>query len=297
LPAHDALLVDSIVAAAVAPSIAAVGSRAPVIAIVHQQPGGVDHLWVRSSLQRSLDLLLYRRVAGVIAVSDWLGDQLVAAGVNRGRITLAPPGCEPTVAHAPSPRSGNEVQVVAVSNWTRNKNVHLIVEAFVRLEPGITTLHLVGDTTIDPAYARRVRAHIAQGDLRDRVIEHGSLAPADVERIIRSSDVFVHASRHESYGSAVAEAMGAGVPVVAFAVDNLPYLIGDGREGLLVPFGDISWMASALGLLLRDRGRRQAMGNAARDRAMRFPTWSESAERFFGAIRRLIDASQVESRR
>lgn len=266
----------------------------PVIGIVHQQPGGLDRPWFSRLARQSLDGLTYRRARGVICVSEWLADQLVRRGLDRDRITVVRPG-RPAL-RPESVRPEGQSQVVAVSNWTANKNVHLIIEAFARVEDDRATLHLIGDSQRDPGYTHQVRARIARDDLGQRVIEHGSLAPSEVDPMLMSSHIFVHAARHESYGSAVVEAMAAGLPVIAFGVDNLPYLIRDGREGLLAPFGDIPWLVAALRSLLGDPLGRQAMGRAARERAAGFPTWSESAQRFFVTIRRFLSAAQAESR-
>src|SRR5256885_408290 len=56
LKASDAVLLDSIVAGVVAPWLGSLGSSPPVVAVIHQQPGGVDYWPVRSALQARLDL-------------------------------------------------------------------------------------------------------------------------------------------------------------------------------------------------------------------------------------------------
>jgi glycosyltransferase involved in cell wall biosynthesis len=53
-------------------------------------------------------------------------------------------------------------------------------------------------------------------------------------------------------GRALIEAMAAGLPVVASRVGGIPSLIEDGKNGLLVPAGDSSAIASALRRILDD---------------------------------------------
>jgi glycosyltransferase involved in cell wall biosynthesis len=53
-------------------------------------------------------------------------------------------------------------------------------------------------------------------------------------------------------GRALIEAMAAGLPVVASRVGGIPSLIEDGKNGLLVPAGDSSALASALRRILDD---------------------------------------------
>jgi len=284
----DALLVDSIVAAAAGRAVASARPRIPVIAVVHQQPGGVDASIPLRALRRSLDLALYRRAGRVIAVSDWLRDKLVREGVSQERIVVVPPGREPPgrfLAPAPDLRRGRRAALICVSNWVRNKRIDLALDAVARLPPVMATLHLVGDENADRRYAAQLRRRIGRDDLRDRVVVHGRLPPQEVAGLLAGADLLVHPSRHESYGQAVAEGMTAGVPVVAFAIDNLPYLVRDGLDGKLVAFGDVSAMASAIAELILDGDRRETMRANARSRAAGFPTWADSADRFFAAIR------------
>ncbi len=60
------------------------------------------------------------------------------------------------------------------------------------------------------------------------------------------------------------EAMALGVPVVSTRVSGIPELVHDGQNGLLVEQDDHFALADALDALLRDEGRRRALGAAAR---------------------------------
>jgi glycosyltransferase involved in cell wall biosynthesis len=62
----------------------------------------------------------------------------------------------------------------------------------------------------------------------------------------------------------VLEAMAAGLPVVCTPVGGVPEAVTDGREGWLIPSGDVNALAGALDKLLSDAGLRRRMGEAAR---------------------------------
>jgi glycosyltransferase involved in cell wall biosynthesis len=68
---------------------------------------------------------------------------------------------------------------------------------------------------------------------------------------------------------AIAEAMAAGRAVVATRVGGVPFMVADGRTGLLVEPGDVRGLADAAITLLKDPERRLAYGRAARFEAER----------------------------
>jgi glycosyltransferase involved in cell wall biosynthesis len=65
-------------------------------------------------------------------------------------------------------------------------------------------------------------------------------------------DVLAVPSRQESFGLVAAEALMAGIPVVASAVGGLPEVLEDGAVGMLVPPEDPSALADAIELVLSD---------------------------------------------
>jgi glycosyltransferase involved in cell wall biosynthesis len=73
------------------------------------------------------------------------------------------------------------------------------------------------------------------------------------------------------------EYMAAGLPVVAPAIDRIPTLLADGKEGILYTPPAGGSLAEALAdalLALSDPARRRTLGAAARERAMREYSWA-----------------------
>jgi glycosyltransferase involved in cell wall biosynthesis len=86
----------------------------------------------------------------------------------------------------------------------------------------------------------------------------------DVPQLLSAATISVMPSLNEALSNVVLESMAAGAPVVATRVGGTPEAIADGVNGLLVPPGDPSAMASAMAALLRDRSRARRLGDAAR---------------------------------
>ncbi len=287
----SAVLLDSIAAAYAAPALAARRLDAPLVGVLHQPPGGIDHGSMRARAQGQLDRLAWRRAELLIAASDSLAEQLVKARFPRSRIRVVPPGRDVAPAprdRVPDLRNGRGAAILTVANWLPRKGILELLEAFARLPADAATLHLAGDESVDPPYAARVRSRLADPDLAGRVVLHGRLAREDVAALYRAADVFALPAYREPYGTVWGEAAAFGLPVVGWRAGNLPYLADDEREALLVEPGDVAALSAALLRVASDEDTRATLGAAARRRALTRPTWEESAALFFSAIREVL---------
>jgi len=97
--------------------------------------------------------------------------------------------------------------------------------------------------------------------------------------VFAASDLVVIPSLIEAVSIAGLEAMATGKPVIATQVGGLPYLVEDGRTGILVPPADHHSLASAMIRLLEDAPLRQRMGAAGRDRIEQQFLWDSIARR------------------
>ncbi|PTL56482.1 glycosyltransferase [Paraconexibacter algicola] len=88
----------------------------------------------------------------------------------------------------------------------------------------------------------------------------------DVDTVYGAADVVVVPSKQpDPFPNAALEAAAAGCCVVASAHGGLPEMLRDGETGVLVPPGDPAALAAALGDLVDDPARRDALGAAARE--------------------------------
>ncbi|MGP8163462.1 MAG: glycosyltransferase family 4 protein [Acidimicrobiales bacterium] len=80
----------------------------------------------------------------------------------------------------------------------------------------------------------------------------GQISQAELRALYNRSRVFMLSSRYEGWGLPAAEAMACGAAVVSTRCGGVEDFLVDGRNGLLVPVGDPSALASAVMRLLRD---------------------------------------------
>ena len=286
----DVLVLDSIAAAFLGPWLPR-RPRTPTVGSLHQPPGGIDHGPVRRTLQARLDRRAWRRARLLIVASQALGDEVAAQGYPPERIRVVPPGRDMPAPSGHPPvdlRRGRRTSLLCVANWVERKGILDLLEATARLPDRLATLHLAGDDQADPRYGARVQARLARPDLAGRVVVHGPVPAERVAVLYREADVFVLPSLREPFGTVWGEAMAAGLPVVGWRAGNLPHLATDGREGLLVTPGDVAGLRHALRRLAEDEDLRRRLAAAAGRRAAARPTWAQSADLFFGALREAV---------
>ena len=150
---------------------------------------------------------------------------------------------------------------VAVGRLDPQKGFDLLLEAFARVAKDIPDWRLViwGEGPLRPALEAQ---RDALGLSREQVSLPGvSARPGEW---IESADAFVLSSRFEGWPNALAEAIAAGLPIVAFACRfGTTDMIRDGVEGLLVPPEDVGELAAALKRMATDDALRQSLGAEA----------------------------------
>lgn len=119
----------------------------------------------------------------------------------------------------------------------------------------------------------------------EQVLFLGLHAEKNVQKLLRTFDVFVLNSFTEGLSYALLEAMASGLPSVVTAVGANPDLVHDGQEGFVVSVGDVEGLANCLRRMVDKVDVLPAMGAAARQKAEEY-----SSEQMIAAYAALYDA-------
>lgn len=141
-------------------------------------------------------------------------------------------------------------------------------------------LHIAGRGKDGPAL-RQIATSLG---LRDHVVFRGAVSEKERQRLFSRAAVQMMPSRFEGFGMVAAEAMAAGVPLVASTAGSLPEVVSPPAGGILVPPEDPQALASAVARLLSDPQRRSRLSETARASAKRF-LWDEVAQDHLGFLR------------
>ena len=132
-----------------------------------------------------------------------------------------------------------------------------------------------------------VEARVAALELTGRV--HLTGIRRDVPELMHSFDLFALTSLWEGLPRVLPQAMAAGLPIAATAVDGNAEAVTDGVNGFLTSPGDPQAMAAVLLRLLEDPALARRMGEAGRARAGEF-----GARKMVGDIAALYEALLAE---
>jgi len=224
---------------------------------------------------------IVRKADAIVATCSDEVFELARLGAEPHRTVVVPCGVDLGL-FAPegpaAPRPPGRHRLLVVSRLVERKGIGDAVTALPRL-PDAELLVAGGpdarELDGDPE-ARRLLALAEELDVADRVQLLGRVAQADLPALLRSADVVVCVPWYEPFGMAPLEAMACGVPVVASAVGGLVDTVVDGVTGLHVPAHRPDRLASAVGALLADLGRRADLGRTGARRARRY-SWDRIA--------------------
>ncbi|WP_250434177.1 glycosyltransferase family 4 protein [Hanstruepera flava] len=121
-------------------------------------------------------------------------------------------------------------------------------------------------------------------DLQVPVRLTGKLSKTEWTNLATDYNVFVNTTNFDNMPVSVIEAMALGLPIVSTNVGGMPYLIDDGKDGLLVPPNDAKAMANAIKRIMNNPETTKTMTFNARKKAERF-AWEVVKHQWFEVLR------------
>jgi len=202
--------------------------------------------------------------------------RVIPTGIDTASIgRLEPIDARPVAGWPP-----DAVVAVSVGRLAPEKSSGLVVEAFadaVADEPTLRLL-LIGGGPLEVA----LRTRVAQSDLAGRVHLTGVRPRLEALALARGADLFVFASQTETQGLVLAEALAAGLPVVALDGHGVRDSVRDGIDGEVLAAAPEETrrarLAAGIVGLARDANRRAELAHAAIEGAARFDVVARIAE-------------------
>jgi glycosyltransferase involved in cell wall biosynthesis len=232
------------------------------------------HLAQMSPLNLALENLGLSCADSVIVNSHSVAEEIAARRLAVTGPVVMPNGVD-LGRFRPLPRSQVGHVILFVGRLVPQKGVDVLLRAFatvLRKCPGIR-LVIAGDG-YQRLYLERLSRHLG---LPPHVEFLGWQTGPALARLYQAAEIVVVPSMYEPFGLVALEAMACGRPVVASRTGGLAEVVADGSTGYLVPPGDYLSLAQRMAQLLLEPARAAAMGQAARQEAMRY-RWERIAE-------------------
>jgi len=254
----------------------------PLAALAARRASGARLILTRHVLfpLSRIHKLVLRRAERVIAVSQAVADELIAQDIfDRDKIVLIHNGVDldrfaktKEGDSAEGQKTGARLCVGIVGELApiKGQENFLRAAAIVSSRRDDVDFIVAGEDKSRTGENRRLLERmIDELELSQRVRITGWAD--DVVELLRTFDLFVSASRSESFGIAIVEAMASGVPVVSTMTPGAREIIDEDKTGRLVPIGAAETLADAICELLDERNMRERLAtNALRMVSERF---------------------------
>jgi glycosyltransferase involved in cell wall biosynthesis len=219
----------------------------PVVVTVHTNP--FSKLLRRRTVRR-LTRSTLEGVDCVLPVSEDLRRQIEAAGMQPRRVEVTHNPVD-TDLFRPAAVPAESRRILFAGRLEEYKGALRVARAFAQIAERWPdwTLAIAGD---GPERGEIERYLAANPGLAPRVELLGAFSRPQLADYLTRSEVFVFPSRHETFGLVLAEAMSAGLPVVAPNCGAPPEFV-DASNGCLVDPDDIESIARGLDELIRTR--------------------------------------------
>jgi glycosyltransferase involved in cell wall biosynthesis len=273
VPDGALVLVDGLIASAAAAVLVPRSARLRIVVLVHMPLGG-------DAVPVDEERAVLTAARAVVTTSEWTRDHLLGRyPLDPARVHVSHPGTDPTTATWGTAAGGRLLCVAVVAP---HKGQDLLLEALAAITELSWQCILVGPLDRAPGFVAALQERTATAGIAERVRFAGTLTGEALRRVYRDADLLVLPSRAETYGMVVADALAAGLPVIATAVGGVCEAIGwtpSGRPGLVVPRDDPASFAQALRCWLTTPELRRRLRAAALQRRMTLPRWRETGDR------------------
>jgi glycosyltransferase involved in cell wall biosynthesis len=284
-------------------AVRALEGRVPVIVRAEASGPDGDCAWQARTFAGRWIRRACLRADAVVAPSRPVGQELIAAGYPEDRIRYVPDGVPIPGPPNPAGKAAAREALAAASpslnlppeailcvytgrlEWSRGLEGLVAAWAQVVARFPDARLWLAGEGPDEHV----LRSQIDARRLGGRVLLAGVFD--EIDELLAAADLFALPSAPGGARVALAEAMAAGLPVVAADVAEHRELASDGREALLVAPREGEALAGAITRLLADRPLACRLAAAARTRAIGHFSQSRMADDHLALFNELLIAS------
>lgn len=219
---------------------------------------------------------ILRLATGITVPSDFLKNIFLKFGLQS---TIVPNIAEMTLFSFKK-RYPVRPRLIVTRHLEKIYNVECIIKAFKIIKQRFpeATLGIVGDGS-QRDYLEQMASQLEENGIKF----YGSVSQQKLSKIYNEYDILVNASNADNFPSSIIEGFSSGLPVVTTKAGGIPYVVEDGKTGLLVESNDYKAMAERIIQLIENPSLAADIAENARKESEKY-TWKNVKARLFEVL-------------
>jgi glycosyltransferase involved in cell wall biosynthesis len=224
-------------------------------------------------------------ISRVIMMTEAEKDWYIAHGLPEKGLIVIPSGVDENAfrrvqAEATLKKYGLDMDgyLLYLGRLHDEKSIDHLIEAFGDADEIFPELKLV-IAGPDVGAGKSLKAYAKELGIKDKVVFTGRVNDDEKLALLGNCAVFTLPSKFEAEGVVLLEAMAQGRAVVASGVGGIPFIVKNGRTGILYKYGDIDGLSSGIRQLLESPEKREAYGKAAQAFVRKNYMWETIVDR------------------
>lgn len=218
-------------------------------------------------------------------------------GVTNKNIEIIPTGVEEIAYADPDGErirkkfgiKNEEVLLLLISRLTEEKNVEFLFQAVIPILRKNSRVKFLAAG--DGDLVSRLKKMSEESGIGERIFFEGIVPKDEIKNYYAAGDIFVYASKSETQGMILTEAMYSGLPIVTVRATGAEDIILDGETGFLVSENEAEFVAAAEKLIADENLRKRFSEDAKRVAREKY-TSSICAEKMWEVYKKAIEAQK-----
>jgi len=217
-----------------------------------------------------------KKAIKIFAISDSTKKDIINQyKINEDKIKIIPCALNKIIFEPLRHKTIFNKKLLFVGNLVPRKNIIdliKIMRLLVNIDKGFV-LNIVGEG--EYIYLEKINKEVLKNNLQKNIIFHGKISDGQLNKLNKSSSIFVFTSLVEGFGLVLLEAMSKGLPIVAYDIVGVRDVIINKKNGFLIKTGDINEFVEKILFLSKNNETYQEFSKSSLKRIYDF-NWDES---------------------
>lgn len=184
-------------------------------------------------------------------------------------------------------------ELLFIGTIEERKGIHYLLEALGKVDEHYH-MSIAGDYSGHKEYYEKLLAIIKENGTTDKIDFLGRISDEKKDELLQRAYAFVFPTLNEGYGIVMLEAMGYGVPVLAFNNSSIPYIVKDQENGLLVEDRNVKDLAQKITYILTNEIECKRMGDNALETYKGSLTIEEYKQKIRNIYKKAVEITQLK---